>query len=315
MPTDLFGNNVSPKIMACNIYHDEREVPGKWLYHGFLFVPVDFEVRILEALAKERKKSTWQKEIHFSDLNNTRTMNDLSVRWINLFCFCLYKYTYFYLLGVNYNNLAKDLWDNRKTRDYKIYNRFFQIGLYGAIKWFFLNKKAGFQRVVVENIFSDAKSRTPQDKFHSKPISEIKFKTEIKDEPIVFNCSEVIEVDSNHEKSTYTDASHFIQYVDLIIGGLSQVLDSTSDHEGKCKIAEILVKNRLPEELMGHNLSNFNSNYYKRYAVSFFPWKKLPKNKIVGENVSTQVNQFYYERTLAFCDKNRCVCLKTISHA
>lgn len=309
MLTDLFGNNVSPKTMECNIYHDEREVRGKWrkwLYHGFLIVPMDFEDQILKELADEREKSGWQKEIHFHNLRDTRAMNDLAARWINLFCSYLYKRTYFYLLGVNYTNLAKDLWDNRKTRDYKIYNRFFQIGIYGTIKWFFLNQTAGFQKVVVKNIFSDAKSRTPEDKFHSKPISEIEFKAEIKNEPIVLNCPEVIEVQSNHEdESTYKNESHLIQYVDLIVGGFSQVLDSTSNHEGKCKIAEILVNNRLPEEVMGHKPSHFGSNYYKRYAVSFFPRGKLSRDEIVNKNISTQVNQFYYDRTLSFCNRNQ----------
>lgn len=302
----LFGNPVSPKEMICDIYHDEREIPDKWLYHGFLLVPVGCDKQILESLDEERKKSTWQKEIHFHGLEGTHSMNDLAVRWIRLFCCSHYKSTYFYLLGVNYANLAKDLWDNKKTRDYKIYNRFFQIGLYGAIKWFFLNERAGFQKVIVNSIFSDAKSRTPQDKFHSRPISEIEFKATIKNEPIIFNCSEVVEVDSNHEdESTHINESHIIQYVDLIVGGLSQVLDATSKHEGKCKVAEILLKYNLPEEIMGYEKTHFESDYYKRYAVSFFPKKKITKSEILNANISTQMNQFYNKRSLQFSQKDQ----------
>ncbi len=305
MSVDLFGNANTTKEIRCFVYHDERGIPNKWLYHGFLFIPINFKKLLLERLAKERAESTWKKEIHFSELKDTRTMNDLAVRWINLFC-SLYNNTYFYLLGVNYNNLAKDLWNKRRTRDFKIYNRFFQIGLYGAIKWFFLNTTASFQKVVVEKIFSDAKSRMSHDKFHWQPISEINIKSFIEDEPIVFNCSKVIEVDSNHENEIkHRDESHLIQYVDLIIGGFSQVFDNTSVHNGKQQVAKLLVNNRLPNEIIGYNHSHFKSVYYKKYAVSFFPKEKLSQNVIMSRNIFRQKNRFYNERTLAFCNKNQ----------
>lgn len=303
---DIFGNPVRLKQIECKIYHDEREIPGKWLYHGFLFVPTDCQDGILTDLAEERKKSTWEKEIHFADLNNTRTMNDLARRWVELFCSSHYRSIYFYLFGVNYQNLAKDIWDDRKTRDFKIYNRFFQIGLYGAIKWFFLNKTAGFQKAIIKNIFSDAKNRTQQDPFHRKPISEIEFKATIKDEPIVIECSDIVEIDSNHEtERTHRDESHLIQYIDLLTGGFSQVFDNTSKHEGKCKVANILVKNRLPKEIMGYDSTHFKSDYYKKCAVSFFPKTKLSKADILNKSIFTAQNQFHNERNLAFLSKDQ----------
>lgn len=301
---DLFGIQIPPKEMTCNIYHDEREIPGKWLYHGFLFIPIDYEDQFLKSLEDERKKCEWEKEIHFADLNDTQTMNDLAVNWIRLFCCYHYKSTYFYLFGVDYTKLVKQLWVNHKSRDYKIYNRFFQIGLYGAIKWFFLNRTVDFQKVTIEKIFSDAKNRTPRDKFHSKPISEIEFKASIKDEPITFNYSEVVEVDSDHLiEKTYKKESHIIQYVDLIIGGFSQILDATSKHEGKCQIAQSLLSYNLPEELMGYEKMQFESVYYKRYAISFYPRKKLSESEILNSKISTQINQFYNKRSLQINQK------------
>ncbi|MGQ9801692.1 MAG: hypothetical protein ACUVRL_08525 [Candidatus Saccharicenans sp.] len=130
---DLFNNSLEPKEMICNIYHDEREIPAKWLYHGFLFMPLDCEDLVFKSLIEKREETTWQKEIHFADLKKTRKMNELATRWINLFCCSHHKLIYFYLLGIDYTNLEKKLWYDRATRDYKIYNRFFQIGIYGAI--------------------------------------------------------------------------------------------------------------------------------------------------------------------------------------
>ncbi len=305
MSHDIFGNVNLPKEIRCFVYHDEREIPKRWLYHGFLFVPIGFKKQLIDTLEKERAASTWEKEIRFSNLKDTRTMNDLAIRWANLFCNSLHNSTYFYLLGVNYTNLAKDLW-NTKTKDFKIYNRFFQIGLYGAIKWFFLNQNAGFKKVVIQNIFSDTKSRTPQDKFHSQPIAEINFKAVIQGEPIAFTFKslEITEVDSNHDdEAKYKDESHIIQYVDLTIGGISQVLDNTSNHEGKCKVAEILVNADLPKVIMGGR--KFKSIYYKKYAASFFPKNKLAKKEIINKSIFTQKNQFYDERILTFCNKDQ----------
>lgn len=305
MSHDLFGNVNLPKEIRCFVYHDERVIPKKWLYHGFLFVPIGFKKQLIDMLEKERATSTWEKEIRFSNLKDTRTMNDLAIRWTNLFFTSLHNSTYFYLLGVNYTNLAKDLW-NTKTKDFKIYNRFFQIGLYGAIKWFFLNQNAGFKKVVIQDIFSDAKSRTPQDKFHSQPIKDMIFKKIIKDEPITFTFRglTITEVDSNHNAETkYKDESHIIQYVDLLIGGISQVLDNTSNHEGKCKVAEILVNAKIPKRIMGGR--KFKSIYYKKYAVSFFPKNKLSKNEIIDKSVYKQKNQFYDERILNFCNRDQ----------
>lgn len=305
MSIDLFGNVIEPKEIQCSVYHDEREIPNKWLYHGFLFIPVNFEKHLLDMLMKERKESTWYSELHFADLKDTGTMNDLAIRWTRLFAYSLYEKTFFYLLGVDYSKLAKDLWD-RKERDSKIYNRFFQIGLYGAIKWFFLNETAGFQKVVIKDIFSDLKSRPPLDKFHSQPLTEIDFKAIIKVEPITFECLRITEVESNHKKETrYESESHIIQFVDLVLGGFSQVLDDTSKHQGKNEIAKMLVNNRLPEEIMGYNQLHFKSVYYKKYAVSFFPKEKLSKDELVNKSIFAQKNQFYNERTLAFCNKDQ----------
>lgn len=301
MSVNLFGNVNVAKEFQCSVYHDEREIPDRWLYHGFLFVPVNFEESLLQMLATKREESTWEKEIHFSDLKDTRTMNNLAVKWIKLFCCSLYDKTYFYFFGVDYNNLTKDLWDNKKTRDFKIYNRFFQIGLYGAIKWFFLNLTSGFQKVVIQNIFSDAKSRRPQDKFHTQPITKIDSKAIIRNEPITFKRSAVIEVDSCHYKEKkYTNQSHIIQYLDLVIGGLSQVFDDTSNHEGKLKVARTLIERRLPEKIMGYNI---NSIYYKKYALSFFPKYKLSKEDIMDKKIFAKRNQFYNKRTLAFYNR------------
>jgi hypothetical protein len=224
----------------------------------------------------------------------------LAVEWIDLFAQSLFEKIYFYFFGVNYRNLERTLW-RRAQRDFKIYNRFFQIGLYGAIKWFFLS--AGYEKVSIQNIFSDKKSRKAEDSFHTQPIEEIDVKTWIKGENIVFQNSKIIEIESDHEKEQeYPEKSHLIQFVDLIMGTFGQVFDSTSAKKGKCRIADECLRFELPSKLMKYNI---NSRYYKKYAVSFFPKRKLTKREIIEGGIASKVNEFQNEREMKYTTRNQ----------
>jgi hypothetical protein len=293
---DLFGQQTTRQV-TCSVFHDEREDPKRWLYHGFLFVPTEHEGPLIEQILKERTDSKWDKELHFQDLKNTRTMNDLAIRLTNLFCNYLHGSTYFYFFGVDYTHLAKEMWADRKTRDHRIYNRFFQIGLYSAIKWFFLHKDSDIEKVSISKIYSDKKDRAIEDLFHSMPITDISFKAFIKDEPIEFVTKTIIEVDSDHERETkYKSQSHIVQLVDLILGGFGQALDATSEHDGKVQVAQTLTRNGVPNILMVYDDAYFSSSYYKRYCVSFFPRTRMTKEEVISEGVFRRKDQFYNSR-------------------
>lgn len=297
---DLFGHKVVPKEIAVCVYHDEREVHNRWLYHSFLLVPLQSEGLILKLFDEARQRTGWHKELHFANLDKTDTENRLALELIDLFHRWLFGEAYFYFFGVNYRNLEKTLWI-KAQRDFKVYNRFFQIGLYGAIEWFFL--AAGFQKVLIQNIFSDKKPRKGEDRFHSQPIDEIETKASLKGKNIIFQCTEIIEIDSDHEKETdYPLKSHFIQFVDLMMGTFSQIFDDTSEQPGKCMAADRCVRFDLPAKLMKYNP---NSRYYKKYAISFFPNRKLTKAEILEGTITGKSNQFYNERGMKYTSRNQ----------
>lgn len=300
MKRDIWGNEMPLKEITVNVYHDEREVTNEWLYHSFLFVPIQNEEDVFNLLNKARRKSRWEKELHFSGLEKTDTENRLALEWIDLFGQSLFGDIYFYFFGVNYQNLEKSLW-KRPQRDSKIYNRFFQIGLYGAVAWFFL--RAGFEKVSIQNIFSDKKSRGQADSFHTQPIEEIEIKSLLKGENIIFAYPKIIEVESDHEKEKdYPSKSHFIQLLDLLIGTFGQIFDNTSYQEGKRMAADKCLWFELPAKLMRYNP---NSRYYKRYAISFFPKQRLTKKEILEGDIRGKVNQFYSEREMKYVSRNQ----------
>lgn len=296
----FWGDTIPPNEITVNVYHDEREIANNWLYHSFLFVPIQNEEKVLNLLDERRQRNGWKKEMHFKGLGKTGIENRLACEWIDLFGQSLFGEIYFYFFGVNYQNLERTLWKSRQ-RDFKIYNRFFQIGLYGAIAWFFL--RAGFEKVCVQSIFSDKKPRKGEDRFHTQPIEEIEAKSLLKGENIIFAYPKIIEVESDHEKEKdYPSQSHFIQLLDLLMGTFSQIFDNTSDQEGKCMAANKCLRSELPAKLMRPNP---NSRYYKRYAVSFFPKRKLTTKQILEGGIIGEVNQFYNKREMKYTTKNQ----------
>jgi len=307
---DLFGNPASQrKGITLNLYHDERKIPSQWFYHSFCFVPVENENKVLEALIHHRKQSAWEKEIHFKDIDNTRTENDLAVRWINYFGAEGFNDFYFYLLGINLQQIEKQLWRS-DTRDHRIYNRFFQIGLYSAIKWFFLNSTVGYSSVVLNRIFSHKRSHEDKDAFHTKPIFETLEKSLDRRESISFNSYRIVEVNSDHEEEPDNPSgSHLIQFVDIIMGTFSQIYDNTSNQQGKKLCADAMLRCGLPKKIAGVNP---NSRYYKKYALSFFPLAKISKKDFLGKTLQYfQASQFYSDRDMAYTAKGQMVLFST----
>lgn len=303
MNLDIFGHTITPNEITLNVYHDEREIPKQWLYHSFCLIPTDKEKNVLDTLLSHRKKSTWNKEIHFKELEDTRTENDLAVRWVNYYGGEGFNDFYFYLLGIDLQRIEKRLWQSG-TRNHRIYNRFFQIGLYGAIKWFFLNPNSGYSRVIINKVFSHERSREDRDEFHTRPIFETLQKSLEKCENIIFNSYQITEVASNHENEPNNpEASHLIQFVDIIMGTFSQIFDNTSNHEGKKLCANAMLRHELPKEIMNINP---NSRYYKKYAVSFFPSMKISERDFFNKSPEyLKANQFYTMRDMEYTLKDQ----------
>lgn len=75
MQKNLLGINVPAKVITVNVYHDERQIPKKWLYHSFLFIPTHKEEAVLNSLNGARFESGWRKELHFKELQETKREN------------------------------------------------------------------------------------------------------------------------------------------------------------------------------------------------------------------------------------------------
>lgn len=288
----------SDGALELEVYHDERGATNEgWLYHSFLCLPTENKNRVIEKLCDFRKKTDWQEDLHFKDLGSTVAENRLAQLWIDYFCNEGYKDFYFYLFGVNCLNLEKRLW-KPPTRGIRIYNKFFQMGLYGALKWFFI--KQG-NKVNIIQIYSHKKTRGPHDNFRFEPIQEINFKAQLKEEPIDFKSKQIKEIGSDRNETGF-DESHVVQFVDIVMGTLGHIYDRETGKRGKDNCASVMLQYGLPKKLMAINP---NSRYYKRFAVSFFPKAKLSKDEILNRHKNYYHNHFYSEREIKFGTQNQ----------
>jgi len=279
------------------VFHDERFIPKKWLYHGFVLCkPEQFSALQKELLRAKTEVGCGQnKRIHFSNLSSdsagssrTRT----AVKWAELSVHKLYEHIWFYLFGVNITNIDYQFFgplSDGQIRDYRMYNRFFEIGLYSACRYFFDVEN---EKVEIVKIFSEERSLEADNPF----LNYAPDKINRRQSNIIVKCKQIIHVagDFSREKDN-PECVDTVNFVDVIMGAFSQAIDRTGRQRGCLEVAQQLfpVCQKLCE-----NPYNKNSRYYKRYAMSFFPKNAQSKSQIIRYGIQPPEEQFYPSRAL-----------------
>lgn len=279
-------------------FHDERELEQeKWLYHGFILCKVEECSMLINDLVdkKNQAKCPIEKRIHFSELTSKSTgspSTKAAVKWAKLFRETWYIHMWFYLLGINKLNINYDAFGPKsdgRDRRFRIYNKFFEIGLFSACRWFFNSADTD---VEIANIFSEERSLEKHNPFAIHAPSKINQK----ESNITVKTNHITQISSTPSKEkNYPDYVHILNLADILVGSFSEVFDYTSTQDGCVEVAgklydicDKLSKNRL----------NTNSRYYKRYCISFFPRRRLKLSEILQTETGQLNNQFYYKRPL-----------------
>jgi hypothetical protein len=284
-------------IVELEIYADEiitpRDFNGttkNWLGIGCLFVPSSKKKSILSNLIDSRClfgenenwvwdysscsssvnnggkcKEQWHRqnmcEIHHHELKSSRSSNSQKViakRWIN---FLLRNGKrnrgdiYFNILFIDLERLQISCFGTDKVHE-NIYNRFFRTAIDYGIKSFFSNKK-----VVIKKVFHDKGSMERHTYFPYSNLNKLDLSlpnnAEIADKEVMF-------VDSDHrnylmKKDCLVEASHMVQFIDLILGSVAQNIFYLSDDSLKKEIATLIRP--LVESLL--RLPNGSNDYYQ----------------------------------------------------
>lgn len=164
--------------------------------------------------------------------------------------------------------LDKSFFGEDKTRN-NIYNRFYRTSILGQLKYFFKNKN-----ITIKEIFHD---NSDDKKSHEYFPWNTPFK--INNEENIYVEKELITfIDSDHKKykqenSNYIN-SHFIQFIDLILGATSYAISRESNDEER----EFLYGKYYPSiSRLWNKAKNPRSrfNYYRSQQVSIFLKKKF----------------------------------------
>lgn len=277
------------------IFHDERVIP-EWLYHGYIICDLHSVALLSQYLSRAKNDAGCdaKKRIHFSELRSNSLISSrtrTASAWAKLYVKELYQYVNFYLFGINTGNLDYNQFgppSDGQLRDHRIYNTFFHIGLFSACRYFF---DVDSDNVEVVHICSEDRNISVDDPFrvHSP------FKINTRGSNVSVKCSQITSVASDPQRELeYPEHVDIINFVDVILGGFSQIIDATSATSKGCnEVAEYLYPlcRRLTQ-----NPYNKNSRYYKRCALSFFPKQNLCRTNTSASTLPEDL--FYYKRNL-----------------
>jgi hypothetical protein len=258
-------------------------------------------------LNKTNCKESWHKsndcEIHNQNIRSSRASNSLktiSKKWIKYF---IEKNRAEKSIRFNILFIELDKMDISKFGESKIhenmYNKFFRTVINYGVKSFFNNSK-----VLVKNVYHDKGSMEKHAYFPY--LNLYKLNDEIP-EVAIFENKDIIFVDSNHKnyvphKKEYYSESHLIQFVDLILGNISQCLFNLSNDNLKKENATLL--HPLVERLINKSRDYYSSwHYTDRQNISLFPKSEGNnfKNKcfdLNGNLVDDFIKEFHKDKTL-----------------
>lgn len=290
-PLLLPSRQDTSQVHRVQIFHDERTIRKEWLYHGFLIVPSAAITEVRETLKNLRKT---EKEIRFSELTasaSTSRSTATALEWARYYRDRLYLIARFHTLGVNLRNIDLNRFgahnDLRSQKEHRAYNRFFEIGLYGGLRFFYPTN----EHVVIEEIYSHNRLLQKGDPFINLPIYKINQReTNIEVSPV-----EIKQVSTSPvEEQGYPEIVDLVSLADVVVGAHSHNLDYTSHSKTGCdEVADLILE--ITEKLT-KTAFNTNSRYWKRYAMSFFPLITIAESDLWASSLGPDL--FYRDRNI-----------------
>jgi len=306
---NLFGKAENPdRDTRVFIYCDEIKVVKnylneKWFYIGMLIIPEENKEDALTVLMKARDESNYYSELHFSGLTNFSYANAynektmLAKKWVNLVLEDgSEKKFYFNILGINTGNLDWTSFGKKKEQFQNAYNRFFRTLLNSSVKYFFPG-----QSVIVVNLFHDNEQAMQLHKYFNWHAI---YKLSKQIEDVHFESSSINFIDSNHNNERqYSEESHFIQLIDLLLGAFKQSFDKNCKRDGCNEIAQMFSP--LLKKIID-NPMNKNSwyGYYRKYSFGFFPSQRL-NMKDIDDDFTKVKSKIFQRRPLPYINQGQ----------
>ncbi|SHD77513.1 hypothetical protein [Schnuerera ultunensis] len=305
---NLYLDLYCDEVKDCRLEIKSTGEIQSWTYIGILIVPDYISTELFTDINNLRclsdSNQNWEScqknckyherndtEIHYNKVGSTIKYK-IASRWVDYWLNDK-NLIYYYILGIDTNKLDKQNFGPKEQQDRNttIYNRFFRAALQSSLNWYFGKDK----NIIVKNIYHDKGNSEEHQFFPWHPI----YKTEREYDNIKFQNTTISFIDSDHRKATgHPYHSHFIQFIDIILGCYVNCLHKNSINENKLNLA---IKSFDIIERIVKNPFNKNSkyNYYKRQSIQFFP-----KHDLIGldenslEYQKKRKDNYYYNRPL-----------------
>ncbi len=284
---DLLGAPTA-KTIELTVYHDERRWEH-WLYHGFTLVERCKAEELSAVALSLRQHSKWWKAVHFWKLkgsSNGSPRTQLAVAWAKALDHQLLPLMRFFLLGIDESIVDHTFFDDgtgsRAEISTRVYNKFFEIGLFTALRWFHCQE----DKVVVEEVVAEERGLHDHDRFRQY----VPYRINHRESNVIVNRAEVKMLPGKADQREPLNLDlECLQMTDVFVGGFCQVLDAPNRKPGCTEVGMAL----LPR-VKKLNKSPFNKNScaWKRLAMRFFPTAP-PQKGLVDVKAASG---FMYER-------------------
>jgi len=285
--------------------------PENWDYIGVCIVPTHnisslanqfnnlrcgADKEYMKCRANCQYHSNNQRKIHYQEYDNTNCYN-IANRWCDIILnnYSSSKFS-MHILGINSNKLDKSCFKtNEKATnvDENIYNRFFRTAITFSLKKYFEK----YEEIEIDNIYHDTGNMNYHKYFKYQPLKYIRFN----EERIKCNCNEITFVGTT-SINCLNEINTLLQVIDLFLGGVFNMLHSSSKQKHKVAIAEKLFP--IIDRCINKPY-NINSRYHNVYSISFFPKKKINSNASDFEKEIVKKDNFYTQRELRLQEKNQ----------
>lgn len=236
---------------------------------------------MLGDLNSKRSLHNHRHELKFSEIGNKYARFDLCAAWLNSamwdvrWTFNLCVLLVERLHWPSFGGPGGGAWA-------RVHRRF----LRSTIEYHLL-RAFGNAPVHVTNIFHDREGLLETDSDFAKyALPQLN-----RNEPrITYASPDVIFINSDHAKEpVYKAQSHFIQFIDCIIGATRQAVHSPNDNEARRKLAEkwFPIVARLNDSRKCRN-PNSRYQHYPRANLSFFPSRTLTEEEMEDPIIRAQ---------------------------
>jgi len=279
----IAGQDVTIELFADEAKNIRNVETGHfWHYIGIVAVPTEKKEALLRRLLDAR--GGCDSEIKSNDLDHLPKRRTAE-QWCRIL---LDDHAvgsiYLNVVGINRTLLNSRAFGGEQFEP--VYNRFFRSAVLYGCKRFFSGR-----RVVISRLWHDEGDMEHHEYFPWHVLWRLD-----QDPSIECQTQRVDFCSSDHRKPRGCPESHLLQFVDLVLGLMVQLLDDTSRNRNRCATARLLAP-LLARMMNEPNNPNSRYGHKDKYLISFFPRSALADAELFDQLARAR-SGFYLQRPL-----------------